>query len=55
MIPWQAVEMKYLGQNLKITLDEIRTYPELTRVGSRYMVAGIFEKERTHKMPYSLS
>jgi hypothetical protein len=55
LVPWDVVEKKYLDQNLKITLDEIRSYPEMKRAGSLYLVAGIIEKEHTQMMPYSLS
>lgn len=47
MIPWDDIEKWYLSQNLKITLDEIRAYPEMKRAGALYMVDGIFEKAHT--------
>jgi hypothetical protein len=51
LVPWQAVEKMYFEGNLKITLDEIRSYPEMKRAGALYLVAGIIiENERTHKM-----
>jgi hypothetical protein len=51
LIPWDDVKRRYLGQNLKITLDEIRSYPEMKWAGSLYLIDGIFGKEHTVKMP----
>ena len=51
LIPWDDVEKKYLSHNLKITLDEIRSYPELKRQGSLYRVSDIIENKYMLKMP----
>jgi len=48
LIQCKAVEKLYLTKNLKITLDVIRTYPEMKRSGSLYIVSYIIlEKEQT--------
>ena len=49
LIPWNDVERRYLDQSLKISIDEIRTYPEMKRSGSLYMV-NIIENEHIHKI-----
>ena len=50
LIPWDNVEKKYLTHNLKLTLDEIRSYPEIKRAGALYLVSDILEKEHTQKI-----
>jgi hypothetical protein len=49
LIPWDDVEKRYLDQNLKITIDEIRSFPETKRAGALYSV-DIIEKEHTQRM-----
>ena len=39
LIPWQAVEKRYSNHDTRITLEEIRDYPELKREGSKYNVS----------------
>jgi hypothetical protein len=38
MIPWEDLKTKYLTQNLKLTLQEIRNFPEIKRDGKDYRV-----------------
>ena len=38
MIPWDELEKEYLAQNLKLTLEEIRSFPEIKREGKDYRV-----------------
>ena len=38
MIPWEDLRKKYLTQNLKLTLEEIRSFPEIRRDGKSYRV-----------------
>lgn len=38
MIPWNELEKKYFAQNLKLTLQEIRSFPEIKREGKDYRV-----------------
>lgn len=38
MIPWNDLEEKYLAQDLKLTLQEIRSFPEIKREGKDYRV-----------------
>ncbi|MGI5991417.1 MAG: hypothetical protein ACOX79_07620 [Methanosarcina sp.] len=38
MIPWDELEREYLAQNLKLTLEEIRSFPEIKREGKDYRV-----------------
>jgi hypothetical protein len=42
----QNLARRYLDQNLKITIDEIRYYQELKRAGSLYIVSDIIKKSR---------
>lgn len=38
MIPWNDLEKKYFAQDLKLTLQEIRNFPEIKREGKGYRV-----------------
>ncbi|AKB82339.1 hypothetical protein MSBR3_1761 [Methanosarcina barkeri 3] len=38
MIPWNDLEKKYFAQDLKLTLQEIRSFPEIKREGKDYRV-----------------
>jgi len=38
IIPWKELEKEYLNQNLKLTLKEIRSFPEIKREGKDYKV-----------------
>ena len=38
IIPWKELEKEYLNQNLKLTLQEIRSFPEIRREGKDYKV-----------------
>jgi len=38
MIPWGELKKKYLTQNLKFTLQEIRNFPEIKRDGKDYRI-----------------
>ena len=38
IIPWIELEKEYLNQNLKLTLQEIRSFPEIRREGKDYKV-----------------
>lgn len=38
MIPWNELEKKYFAQNLKLTLQDIRSFPEIKREGKDYKV-----------------
>ncbi|WP_292390519.1 hypothetical protein [Methanosarcina sp. UBA5] len=38
MIPWNELEKKYFSQDLKLTLQEIRSFPEIKREGKNYRV-----------------
>jgi hypothetical protein len=38
MVPWNELEKKYLTQSLKLTLQEIRSFPEIKREGKDYRV-----------------
>lgn len=38
MIPWNDLEKKYFAQDLKLTLQEIRNFPEIKREGKDYRV-----------------
>lgn len=38
MVPWNELEKKYLTQSLKLTLQEIRSFPEIKREGKYYKV-----------------
>ena len=38
MIPWEELKKKYLAQNLKFTLQEIRNFPEIKRDGKDYRI-----------------
>ena len=38
MVPWEKLEKKYLAQNLKLTLEEIRSFPEIKRDGKDYKI-----------------
>jgi len=38
MIPWNELEKKYFDKNLKLTLQEIRSFPEIKREGKDYRV-----------------
>ncbi len=38
MVPWNELEKKYLTQNLKLTVQEIRSFPEIKREGKDYRV-----------------
>jgi hypothetical protein len=38
MVPWEALKEKYLTQNLKLTLYEIRSFPEIKRDGKDYII-----------------
>ncbi len=38
MIPWNELKKKYFGKDLKLTLQEIRSFPEIKREGKDYKV-----------------
>src|SRR5690606_19125706 len=38
IIPWKELEKEYFNQNLKLTLQEIRSFPEIRREGKDYKV-----------------
>lgn len=38
MVPWEELKKKYLSQNLKLTLQEIRNFPEMKRNGKDYRI-----------------
>lgn len=38
MVPWNELKKKYYTQNLKLTLEEIRSFPEIRREGKDYRV-----------------
>ncbi|HEY3360788.1 MAG TPA: hypothetical protein VGK06_02900 [Methanosarcina sp.] len=38
MVPWNELKKKYYTQNLKLTLEEIRSFPEIKREGKDYKV-----------------
>jgi hypothetical protein len=38
MVPWEALEKKYLTRNLKLTLEEIRSFPEIKRDRKGYKI-----------------
>ncbi|MGB9930039.1 MAG: hypothetical protein ACPK85_16860 [Methanosarcina sp.] len=38
MIPWEELKEKYLSEDLKLTVKEIRTFPEIKRDGKDYKV-----------------
>ena len=38
IIPWEILKKKYLGQDLKLTVKEIRDFPEIRRDGKDYRV-----------------
>jgi hypothetical protein len=38
MIPWNELEKKYFSHDLKLTLQEIRNFPEIKREGKDYRV-----------------
>ncbi len=38
MVPWDELEKEYRTQNLKLTLQEIRSFPEIKREGKDYRV-----------------
>lgn len=38
MVPWNELEKKYFTQDLKLTLEEIRSFPEIKREGKDYRV-----------------
>ncbi|AKB52238.1 hypothetical protein MSBRW_2985 [Methanosarcina barkeri str. Wiesmoor] len=38
MIPWNELEKKYFAQDLKLTLQDIRSFPEIKREGKNYSV-----------------
>jgi len=38
MVPWEKLKKKYLTQNLKLTLEEIRSFPEIRRDGKNYRI-----------------
>lgn len=38
MVPWKELEKEYLSQNLKLTLQEIRSFTEIRREGKDYKV-----------------
>lgn len=38
MVPWEDLKKKYLTQNLKLTLEDIRSFPEIKRDGQDYRV-----------------
>lgn len=38
MIPWNELEEKYFSHDLKLTLQEIRNFPEIKREGKDYRV-----------------
>jgi hypothetical protein len=38
MVPWGDLKKKYLAQNLKLTLEDIRSFPEIKRDGKDYRV-----------------
>jgi hypothetical protein len=38
MVPWEALKKKYLSQDLKLTLEEIRSFPEIKRDGKDYII-----------------
>jgi hypothetical protein len=46
MVPWEELKEKYLTQNLKLTLEEIRSFPEIRRDGKNYRIdPGKWERE----------
>jgi hypothetical protein len=38
MVPWEELEKKYFAQNLKLTVEEIRSFPEIKRDGKDYRI-----------------
>ncbi|WP_292371760.1 MULTISPECIES: hypothetical protein [unclassified Methanosarcina] len=38
MVPWNELQKKYYSQDLKLTLQEIRSFPEIKREGKDYRV-----------------
>jgi len=38
MIPWEELKKRYLSPNLKLTLEEIRSFPEIRREGKDYRI-----------------
>ena len=38
MVPWNELKNKYLTHNLKLTLEEIRSFPEIKREGKDYKI-----------------
>lgn len=38
MVPWNELQKKYYSQDLKLTLQEIRNFPEIKREGKDYRV-----------------
>ena len=38
MVPWEALKKKYLSQDLKLTLEEIRSFSEIRRDGKDYII-----------------
>jgi len=38
LVPWDELEKKYFSQNLKLTLEEIRSFLEIKREGKDYKV-----------------
>ncbi|MCQ1536589.1 hypothetical protein FTO70_13090 [Methanosarcina sp. KYL-1] len=38
MIPWKELEQSYRAENLKLTLQEIRNFPEIKRKGKGYKI-----------------
>jgi hypothetical protein len=38
MVPWEELEKSYHGKNLKLTLQEIRNFPEIKRDGKDYII-----------------
>ncbi|WP_440945706.1 hypothetical protein ACSAZL_16595 [Methanosarcina sp. T3] len=38
MVPWEELEKSYHAENLKLTVQEIRNFPEMKRDGKDYMI-----------------
>jgi hypothetical protein len=38
MVPWEELEKSYHSENLKLTLQEIRNFPEIKRDGKDYLI-----------------